>query len=324
MRYQELYDKGVERLRKVGMDQYLDLGAETRSQNRINREYMDSLTFRMRILGSQPADTGTKVFGIQLSSPIAASAMCTSRVLERLGPWETHYLELIAGGLADAGSLMSTGDVEFDLLARIIDQGAPVIHMVKPFDDDDKIIDQLHKAEELGCVAVGMDIDCFFKEKAWDEVPGPEYLTHKSMDQMAEFCSATKLPFIVKGVLGVEDAQAAKELGAAGIVVSFHGGEAIDYAAPIHKMLPAIRAQVPDLLVLADSGFRRGTDVLKALACGADAVGVVTLLLVACAADGREGVRLMMQHLEEELQRTMSFVGTSTVQEIDESILVQV
>lgn len=321
MRYRELWDTGVERLRQVGMEQYLDLGAETRSQNRLNRQYMDSLTFGMRILGSTPADTSTTLFSAELSSPFTAAAMCTSRLLERLGPWDTHYLELIAGGLADTGSLMSTGDVDLDLLARIVEQGAPVLHVVKPYDDDEKVLGHLRRAEELGCVAVGMDIDCCFREKAWDEVPGPEYLTHKSLDQMREFIGATRLPFVVKGVLSTDDARTAKELGAAGVAVSFHGGEAIDYAVPVLKVLPAIREEVPDLVVLADSGFRRGTDGLKALACGADGVGFVTLLLVACAADGRNGVRMMMENVHEELQRTMSYVGTTSVADVDGSIL---
>src|SRR5687768_102805 len=113
------------------------------------------------------------------------------------------------------------------------------------------VLEHLRRAEELGCVAVGMDVDCSFGEKAWDEVPGPEYLTHKSLDQIKTYIKSTRLPFIVKGVLSTRDAQIAKDLGAAGVVVSFHGGEAIDYAVPILKVLPAIREAIPDLLVLA-------------------------------------------------------------------------
>ena len=105
------------------------------------------------------------------------------------------------------------------------------------------------------------------------------------------------------------------------IAVSFHGGEAIDYAVPILKILPAIRQAVPDLTVLVDSGFRRGTDVLKALALGADGVGMATLLLIACAADGRAGVKAMVEMLTEELQRTMSLVGSPSVSAADDSML---
>jgi isopentenyl diphosphate isomerase/L-lactate dehydrogenase-like FMN-dependent dehydrogenase len=91
----------------------------------------------------------------------------------------------------------------------------------------------------------------------------------------------------------------------------------IDHAVPVLDALPRIRQAVPELTVLADSGFRRGTDVLKALALGADAVGIVTLLLVAVAAAGRDGVRMLVELLNEELQRTMSYVGYPTIADID-------
>ena len=323
MRHSDILDKGLERIRQAGMEPYLDLGAETRSQNRLNREFIDSLVFEMRILGSRPADTSTTLFGQTLTMPILASAMCKSRVLERLGPWERPYLEQIAAGLAESGSMMATGGVELDELARIVDQGAPVMHIVKPYGDNELILKHLERAHELGCVAVGMDVDACFEEKAWDEVPGPAHwnLSPKSLDEMRHFCEATPLPFVVKGVLSVQDAQLAQEIGAEAIVVSFHGGEAIDYAMPVLQILPVIRAAVPDLTILVDSGFRRGTDVFKALALGADGVAMVTQLLIACAADGQAGVKTMMDMLHEELYRTMSYTGCPSVSEIDPLIV---
>jgi isopentenyl diphosphate isomerase/L-lactate dehydrogenase-like FMN-dependent dehydrogenase len=322
-RYSDIVSKGLERIRSAGMAAYLDLGAETRSQNRLNRQYIDSIVFEMRILGSTLADTKTELFGQALTVPILAAALCKSRVLERLGPWEIPYLEQIAAGLADAGSMMSTGGVELDELARIVDQGAPVVHIVKPYGDDDLILRHLQRAAELGCVAVGMDIDAFFQEKAWDEEPGPAdwALSPKSLDDMRRYCRETTLPFVVKGVLSVHDALRAQDIGASAVVVSFHGGEAIDYAVPILKILPAIREAVPELTIMVDSGFRRGTDVLKALALGADGVGIATLLLIACAADGRAGVKAMIELLAEELQRTMSLVGSPSVAQVDRSTL---
>src|SRR5207249_3402697 len=82
--------------------------------------------------------------------------------------------------------------------------------------------------------------------------------------------------------------------------------ETIDYAMPILQALPAVRAELPDMPILVDSGFRRGADALKALALGASGVGIATLLLIACAGGGRDGVRAMMEALYEELARKMS------------------
>jgi len=116
--YREVYDLGLDRIRSIGMEPYLDLGAETRSQNRLNRQHMDSFVFEMRLLDSQQANISTTLFGAKLRAPIVAAAICESRILKRLTPWDPPYLEQIAAGLADAGSMMSTGMVTLEELAR--------------------------------------------------------------------------------------------------------------------------------------------------------------------------------------------------------------
>jgi isopentenyl diphosphate isomerase/L-lactate dehydrogenase-like FMN-dependent dehydrogenase len=196
--------------------------------------------------------------------------------------------------------------------------------VVKPFKDDHEVLRHLDRAAELGCVAVGMDIDVVFLEKAWDEVPGPALLGHKTLDDLRRYRAATKLPFVVKGVLSAHDAKLAREIGADGLIVSSHGGETIDYAMPVLQALPAVRRECPDLPILIDSGFRRGADVLKALALGANGVGIATLLVIACAGGGRDGVRAMMEAIYEELGRTMSITGCRSVDSIDPSILHRV
>lgn len=287
MGYREVWDAGLARIQSIGMEAYLDLGAETRSQNRLNRQNIDSFVFEMRLLDSAPADISTTLFGQPVRAPIIASALCQGRILSRLGPWDPPAMEQIAAGLKDAGTVMSTGMVEFDELARIVDQGAPVVHFVKPFRDNDLILRNLEKAAEVGCVAVGMDVDAYYLEKAWDEVPGPDVLENKSLDDLRRIRAATALPFVVKGVLSASDARNAGEIGADALMVSSHGGETIDYAMPILQALPTARAECPDLTILADSGFRRGSDVLKALALGANGVALGAVLIVACAAGGR-------------------------------------
>jgi 4-hydroxymandelate oxidase len=324
MGYSELYNAGLDRIRAIGMEPYLDLGAETHSQNRLNRRDLDSYVFEMRLLGSREADTSTTLFGVKLRAPIVAAAICESRILKRLGPWDTPYLEQIAAGLAAAGSMMSTGMVTLEELARIVEAGAPVLHMVKPYKDDEQVLKHLERAAELGCAAVGMDVDVFFLEKAWDEVPGPPVLGHKTLEDMKRYRAATKLPFVIKGVLSAHDARAARDLGFDGLIVSSHGGETIDYALPVLQALPAVRAACPDLPILVDSGFRRGADVLKALALGANGVGFATLLVIACAGGGKDAVAAMVGEVQAELQRTMSIAGCASVAEIDPSVMHRV
>jgi isopentenyl diphosphate isomerase/L-lactate dehydrogenase-like FMN-dependent dehydrogenase len=195
---------------------------------------------------------------------------------------------------------------------------------VHPYKDEDRVVQHLERAHELGCVAVGINLDGMYGCKAWDEQPGPDYLGPQTVEQVRRFAGITPLPFVIKGMLSPQDAIAARELGASGVIVSIYGGEAIDYARPVLRALPDIRAVVPGMTVLADSGFQRGTDVLKALSLGADGVSIVSLLLIAVAARGRDGVRIFMELLQEELQRAMSFVGIETPDTAEPSVLHRV
>ena len=323
MRYDEIVDEGLRILRKAGIEHWLNLGAETQSQNRLNREYIDSLTFEMRLLGDgQWADTKTTLFGVELPAPLMPAALTVSRVINKLALWEEPWLELFASGVAAAGSIMWLGMSTSYELQRIIDRAAPVVKIVKPFQDNDAVLHRIRDAEARGVAATGIDIDAMYLEKAFDETPGPPFLGPKSIDELKMFRDATTLPFVIKGVLSVHDARIARdEIGADCLVVSNHGGEAIDYSVPILKVLPEIRAAVPDLTILVDSGFQRGTDALKALALGADGVCFGNLLLLAFVAAGAQGVTDMLENLARELQRNMSIVGCKTIGAIEPSIL---
>src|SRR5437762_7671786 len=92
LRYNELVERALVRIRGIGMEPYLDLGSETRSGTRLNREYMAAISIEMRLLRSRPATTKARLFGRQLRAPIVASALCESRILKRLGPWDAPYL----------------------------------------------------------------------------------------------------------------------------------------------------------------------------------------------------------------------------------------
>jgi len=323
MRYDQIVDKGLRILRDAGIEHWLNLGAETQSQNRLNREYLDSLTFEMRILGDGKwADTHTNLLGVDLPAPIMPAALTVSRIINKLAMWEDPWLELFASGVAQAGSIMFVGMSTTYELQRIIDRGAPVVKIVKPLQDNEAILHRIKDAQARCAVAFGIDIDAMYLEKAFDETPGPPFLGPKSIDELKRFRDATSLPFIVKGVLSVRDALLARdELGANCLVVSNHGGEAIDYSVPVLKVLPEIRAAVPELTILVDSGFKRGTDVLKALALGADGVCFGNLLLLAFVARGAEGVAEMLDILRRELQRNMSITGARTIAGIDSSII---
>ncbi len=126
----------------------------------------------------------------------------------------------------------------------------------------------------------------------------------------------------IKGVLSVADARRAAELGCDGVVLTNHGGRQLDYCVAPIEMLGEIAAEVGDrLTVLIDSGFRRGTDIAKALALGADAVLVGRAALYGLAAAGESGVRRALEMLTVELDRVLGQLSCRTVRDLGPHLL---
>ncbi|MBV8457703.1 MAG: alpha-hydroxy-acid oxidizing protein [Acetobacteraceae bacterium] len=129
-------------------------------------------------------------------------------------------------------------------------------------------------------------------------------------------------PLVVKGVLSQEDARVARECGVDGIVVSNHGGRQLDAAAtPLH-VLPGIVAAAKGLTVMIDGGFRRGTDVLIALALGAQFVLIGRPFLFAAAVAGQAGVLHAIELLSKEIDRDMALLGLRSLSAVGPEMLL--
>lgn len=134
--------------------------------------------------------------------------------------------------------------------------------------------------------------------------------------------ASTKLPVLLKGILSPDDASRAAGAGAAGVIVSNHGGRQLDGAIASIDALPRIVDAVGGRIdVLMDGGVRRGTDVLKAIACGARAVLVGRPYLWGLAVDGEQGVRHVLEILRSELQLSMALSGRPSISQIDRGVL---
>lgn len=133
-----------------------------------------------------------------------------------------------------------------------------------------------------------------------------------------------KGPLIIKGVLDPEDARAAADIGADGVVVSNHGGRQLDGVLSSARALPAIAEAVGDrLTVLADSGVRSGLDVVRMLALGAKGVLLGRAFIYALAARGGPGVTQLLDLIEKEMRVAMALTGVNTLDQIDRSILAE-
>uniref|UniRef100_A0A0D6QUI1 (S)-2-hydroxy-acid oxidase n=1 Tax=Araucaria cunninghamii TaxID=56994 RepID=A0A0D6QUI1_ARACU len=132
--------------------------------------------------------------------------------------------------------------------------------------------------------------------------------------------SITHLPILIKGILTAEDAELAIQAGAAGIIVSNHGARQLDFAPAtitvLEEVVHAVRGRVP---VLFDGGIRRGTDVFKALALGAQAVLVGRPIIFGLAVEGERGVKKVLDMLHDELELAMSLSGCCSVKDITRS-----
>jgi (S)-mandelate dehydrogenase len=145
-----------------------------------------------------------------------------------------------------------------------------------------------------------------------------------SWDTLSRIRDSWPRKLIIKGLLSIEDIVRAAEIGADAVAISNHGGRQLDWAVAPLDLLPAARQAVGDrITILVDGGFRRGTDVIKALALGADAVFAGRAVLYGVAAAGKEGARRALDILREEIARDLGLLGVPAVGELSSRLLVR-
>ena len=287
----------------------------TKDSNEITRQYFDSLLLETRYIDSDLADTKIKLFGQEFSMPVATAA------LSHLNNTAPDGMTKMAQGACMANALCFCGMGELDELKAMCASGAKVIKIVKPHENNDIVMAVLRDCQEAGAFALGMDIDhAFGANGEYDNVLGLP-LKSKSTEEMRSFVAATKLPFIVKGVLSVQDAKKALEIGAAGIIVSHHHG-IMDYAVPPLMVLPEIKKAVGDkLTIFVDCCIESGMDAFKALALGADAVCVGRAIMPPLKEKGAKGVKEKLEEINRGLKATMNRTGFRNLSQIDDSVI---
>jgi 4-hydroxymandelate oxidase len=312
----QIYAKGIENLKERGVDWVYPAGRKLGPSVKANRRYLDSLFFEPKFFDPIEVNTDFRIFDTELRTPVFCSP------ISRLPYMSENDIVNIAKGIAGAGSLMMLGIGSTSDMQSAIDAGAPVVKIVKPYRKTELIYEKIRDAENHGCVAVGMDIDHFYGLLMEDSVLRAEQFAPQHTDELQQIISETKLPFIVKGVLGVSDAEKALRLGASAIIVSNHGSGSFDFSIPSMIALPKIVARVGDKIdVFVDTGFETGNDVFKAIACGAKAVGFASPFILAVAADGSKAVKLLVNQITAELQRTMAAAGCPDLSSISNSAI---
>lgn len=231
---------------------------------------------------------------------------------------ESEYDEAVVFGSIKAGTAAFTGDGAndsffLDSLPIIKKAEGMAIPTIKPWKND-KALEKVRMLEETGAMAFAMDID---SAGLINLALAGKPVSAKSVEELSEITNATKVPFIVKGVMTKEGALKALEAGAYGIVVSSHGGRVLEHAPATCAMLPEIREAVGDKLkIFVDGGIRSGADVFKAIALGADAVLIGRPYVIAAFGGGAEGVELYTEKIGAELRDIMIMSGCKDLKDI--------
>lgn len=268
--------------------------------------------------------TESVFLGRKLDLPVMAAPI-TGTVTNMGGAIdELDYNKAVVRGCIKSGSIAFVGDGatpdKYKIgLKAIAEENGIGIPIFKPRSDNEEIIKRIKAAEEAGAIAVGMDIDAVvFKTMAMkNQSVGP-----KSLKELKEIISSTKLPFILKGIMNIHDAEKAVEAGAHAIVVSNHGGRILDEMVGTMDVLEEIVKEVKgNLKILVDGGFRNGVDVIKALAVGADYVLIGRPIAIAAVGMGVEGTAFYLRHIKREIELAMILTGCNTLEDITRDIV---
>jgi 4-hydroxymandelate oxidase len=273
-------------------------------------------------------DTRVRILGHELPHPIMLAPVAAQTIAHPDGEVATA-----AGArAARAGMILSSYTAKrVEDVARV----APETFWFQHYIQERSVMrDLLDRVVAAGCSAVCITVDTPTLG-ARDRMTrsGFEYpeLPHRTTQPGENACtwddvewtqSAVKVPVLLKGILHPDDADLAIQAGAAGIVVSNHGARNLDTTPSTIEALPRIADRVAGRVpILVDGGIRRGTDVLKALSYGANAVLIGRPYVYGLAVSGSEGVTAVVEILRRELEQAMALTGRSSIAAIDRSVI---
>ena len=291
-------------------------------------------------------DLRTKILGQDFDQPILLAPTAFHRLCHPEGELET-----VAGAnMGKAGMVLSSlSTVSIEEVGKAIEQ--PLWFQLYAQPDRGLTEEMIERAHAAGCKAMCITVDTpvlgarHRETRSRFQLPPDFKLPNLNLGPVSHrpvrgaiysellnprqnwkdiewFSSISKLPILLKGVLNPEDAVRAADAGVAGLIVSNHGGRNLDTLPSTAEALPRVAERLNGRLpLLVDGGIRRGTDVLKALAMGAQAVLVGRPYLYALSVAGAEGVARVIEILRTELMMAMALTGRTRIAEIDRSVL---
>ena len=320
------------RLNQTSWD-YLIGGTETETSLKRNRMAIESLAIRPRVLNDvNKVDTSGTILGQTLKMPVLLAPIGSLQVFEEGGGASAAIAAAEAGIMSIKSSVC---EPSLEEVAAASD--APKIFQLYVRGDDDYVDGIIQRVVDSEYKAFCLTVDSAVisrreRDIAKNVVPTSQssghgdfsYQSGLNWSDVRRIRDKWDIPLILKGIQCVEDAVKAVEYGVDVVYISNHGGRQIDQAEGSISILPEIASEVGDKAeIIVDGGFYRGTDIVKAIALGANAVGVGRLEGWAMAAGGAPAVVNCMQILRHEIRLALALSGVTSFGELDASYVTQ-
>ncbi len=324
--FHEFYKAAKENL-SDGVWDYLIGASETETTFRRNRAALDAIAFRPRVLRDvDNIDVSASLLGHRLRIPVVLAPIGS---LQDFNPDGSAGAARAAGrfGIIHITSSVSQPGLEETAAAS----DGPKIFQLYVRGDEAWVEDHIRRAMEAGYVAFCFTVDLDYYVKRERDVAkrfattgrktagvNEEFQRRFSWKDIARIRDCFDIPLIIKGIATSEDAKLAVEHGIEVVYVSNHGGRELDHGRGALDVLPEVVAAVDGKAeIVVDGGILRGSDVVKAMALGANAVGIARLYGFAYGAAGEAGVVQMLEILENEIRSTLGLLGVTRWNELN-------
>jgi isopentenyl diphosphate isomerase/L-lactate dehydrogenase-like FMN-dependent dehydrogenase len=310
---------------------YIVGGVETETTLRRNRMALDTVAFRPRVLRDvSQVDASTEILGHKLRLPVV---LCPVGSLESFHPGGAEPVTHAAAQFGVAHMLSSVCDPGLEGVAKAAPEALRMFQLYVRGDEawaDDHVARAIANGYSAFCLTVDTahysrrerDIAKRHTTGGRRRASGREFqmaLDWRTVDRMK---SKFKIPLAIKGIATAEDAKLALDHGVDIVYVSNHGGRQLDHGRGSLDVLPEVVDAVGGrAMIIVDGGFYRGSDIVKAVAMGANLVGLGRMQCYGLAAAGQVGVVRMLELMEDEVQRSLGLLGATSLGKLNPSYL---
>jgi glycolate oxidase len=310
---------------------YIVGAAETETTMRRNRMALDEIAFRPRVLRNvAKVDASVELFGRKLRLPVVLAPV---GALEIFDPGSAAS---VARGAATFGAAHMLSSVSEPGLEKVAQAAPDALRMYQLYvrGDDGFVEDCVGRAVAAGYVAFCLTVDTAHYSRRERDIAkryvresrlratGGDFQKGLEWRTVKLIKDKFRIPLVIKGIATAEDAALAVDHGVDWIYVSNHGGRQLDHGRGSMHVLPEIVTAVAGRAkIMVDGSFCRGSDIVKAIAMGADLVGIGRLQCWALAANGEAGILRMLELLEDEVIRSLGLLGVRNFAELDQSYL---